>query len=84
MRCVRDQNNRLVRQVALDAVVEDVARDLGVHGAEGVVEEVNVPVTVHGTTQVDPLLLATAVNRSVYLPFFLSLSIHLLYLFFIK
>lgn len=79
MRCVGDQNNRLVRQVALDALVEDVPRDLGVHSAQGVVQEVNVPVTVDGATQVDALLLASAAERFVFLAL-ISPIIHSKYL----
>jgi len=53
-----DQDDRLVFEVALDALGEEEVGYVGVHGGEGVVEEVDVGVAVDGSGQADASFLA--------------------------
>ncbi len=54
-----DEDDGLVAKLLPDGVVKDVVGHVGVEGAERVVQDVNVPVTVEGTGQADSLALPT-------------------------
>lgn len=60
LQLVRDEDDGLVAKLLPDAVMEDVIGHVGVEGAERVVQDVNVPVTVEGTGQADSLALPAA------------------------
>ena len=60
MRCVGDQDDGFLGQISLNALVEDVPGHLSIHGTQGVIQQVNVSVAVHGSAQIHPLLLSTA------------------------
>jgi hypothetical protein len=66
LQLVRDQNHDLVGQELADALVEQVFPHLGVHRAEGVVQEVDVGSLVHGSGEVDPGPLAPAQRNSLF------------------
>lgn len=54
-----DEDDGLVAKLLPDGVTEDVVGHVGVKGAERVVQDVHVPVTVEGTGQADSLALPT-------------------------
>jgi len=56
---VGDQNTSFIVESILEDVLEDGFTDVGIKGGEGVVEYLNVGITVEGTANVEPLLLAT-------------------------
>ena len=55
-----DKHDGLVSEHAADALLEDVFPNVGVHGAQRVVKEIDVAVGVHRPRQADSLLLAPA------------------------
>lgn len=59
LQLVSDEDDGLVAKLLPDGVAEDVVGHVGVEGAEGVVQDVNVPVAVEGTGQADSLALPT-------------------------
>lgn len=61
-----DEDDGLVVKMLLDGVMEDVIRHVGIKSAKGVIQDVNVPVTVEGTGQADSLSLpATQVGPAL-------------------
>lgn len=57
---VRNQNDGLLLQRALDAILEDSRPRVRIHGAEDVVQEVDVAVLVHGAGELNALFLTAA------------------------
>ena len=53
MQLMSDKEDGLVFEESSDAAVEELLADLGVNGGEGVVEEVEVSVSVAGSRQGD-------------------------------
>lgn len=61
-----DEDNGLLVKLLPDGVTKDVVGHMGVQGTEWVIQDVNVPVTVEGTGQADPLALpATQVGATL-------------------
>lgn len=58
LQLVGDEDDGLVTELLPDGVAEDVIGHVGIQGAQRVVQDVNVPVTVQGTGQTDSLALS--------------------------
>lgn len=54
-----DKDDGLVAKMLPDGVAEDVVCNLGIEGAERVIQDVNVPIAVEGPGQADSLALPT-------------------------
>lgn len=54
-----NKQNRLRLEVLPDGTVEDVVAHVGIQGTEGVIQDVDAPVTIQGAGKADPLALST-------------------------
>ena len=54
-----DEDNGLLVKLLPNGITKDVVGHMSIQGAEWVIQDVNVAVTVEGTGQADPLALPT-------------------------